>query len=139
VDGEFFDQDRLTIVQGRMANPNRSHEMVMDATAARLLDAHVGEVLPIGLYTNAQTISPDFGTPKVAPILRVRVNLVGIAVANNEVVEDDIDRTYGTVVMTPAYMREAISRSPTAADPVLYALQLDHGSRNVAPCGAGSH
>lgn len=131
VDGEYFEQDRLTIVQGRMANPNRPDEMVMDATAARLLHAHVGEALPMGLYTTAQTNSPEFGSSKVAPVLSVRVTLVGIAVANNEVVEDDIDRTYGTIVMTPAYLRKAIARSPTAADPVLYALQLDDGSRGV--------
>ena len=67
--------------------------------------------------------------PRCAPVLSVRVTLVGIAVANNEVVEDDIDRAYGTIVMTPAYLREAIARSLT--DPVLYALQLDHGSRDV--------
>jgi hypothetical protein len=131
VDGEYFAQDRLTVVQGRMANPERPQEMVMDATAARLLDVHVGQVVTLGLYTDAQTNLPDFGTPRVHPVLRVPVKLVGIAVANNGVVEDDIDRAYGTAVVTPAFLRRAIGVSPTAGAPVLYALQLDHGGRNV--------
>jgi hypothetical protein len=131
VDGEYFQQDRLTVVQGRMANPERPKEMVMDATAARLLDVHVGQVVTLGLYTDAQTNLPDFGTPSVHPVLRVPVKVVGIAVANNGVVEDDIDRGYGTAVVTPAFLRRAIGVSPTAGAPVLYALQLDHGGRNV--------
>lgn len=131
VDGEYFHQDRLTVVQGRMANPNRANEMVMDATAARLLDVHVGQIVTLGLYTDAQTNLPGFGTPSVRPILRVPVKVVGIAVANNGVVEDDIDRAYGTAVVTPAFLRRAIGVSPTAGAPELYALQLDHGGRNV--------
>ena len=131
VDGEYFRQDRLTVVQGRLANPNRANEMVMDATAARLLHVHVGQVVPLGLYTDAQTNLPGFGTPNVRPVLRVPVKVVGITVANNGVVEDDIDRTYGTAVVTPAFLRRAIVVSPTAGAPEVYALQLDQGGRDV--------
>jgi hypothetical protein len=131
VDGEFWTQDRPAVVHGRMANPQRVDEMVMDADAARLLGVHVGQVVPMGLYTNAQTELPDFGTPSVAPRIRVLVKLVGIVVTNNEVVEDDIDRVYGTVLVTPAFLREAIAISPAVGSPVLYALQLDHGGHDV--------
>ena len=83
LDGMFLDQDRVTVVQGRMADPNRVDEVVMTATAAQLLGVHVGQVVPLGLYTDAQTSQPGFGTPRVAPRLLVRARLVGIVVLNN--------------------------------------------------------
>jgi hypothetical protein len=132
LDGLFFNQDRVTAVQGRIANPDRADEMVMDARAAQLLGVHVGQVVPMGFYTNAQTNAPGFGTPRVAPRLRLGVKLVGIAVANGSVIQDDVDRAYGSVVMTPAYLRKVIELSPSAGSPILYGLQLDHGSRDVS-------
>lgn len=131
VDVMFLDQDRITIVQGRMAVPNRTDEMIMTASAARLLGVHVGQVIPMGFYTDAQTNLPDFGTPTVAPRLQIRVKLVGIAVGDNAVVQDDVDQTYGEVVLTPALIRGAIAASPTAGAPALYGLQLNHGGRDV--------
>jgi hypothetical protein len=131
LDGLFTRQDRVSIVVGRRADPNRSDEMVMDATAARLLGVRVGQVVPLGFYTAAQTNRPGFGTPRVAPRLRFAVKVVGIAVTNNEVVQDDVDRTYGEVLLTPALLRQAIAASPSADAPVLYALQLDRGASGV--------
>ena len=55
----------------------------------------------------------------MAPRLRVQAKLVGIVVLNNQVVQDDIDRAYGFVVLTPALIREAVAMSPAAATPVL--------------------
>ena len=52
VDGLFFDQDRLAVIAGRMADPNRPDEIVMTAFAAQLLGVHVGEVIPYGVYTH---------------------------------------------------------------------------------------
>jgi hypothetical protein len=131
VDGELLDQDRLTAVQGRLADPQRAGEVMMTVSAAQILGAHVGQVVPLGFYTVAQTELPGFGTSGVAPRVRVRAKLVGIVVFNNQVVQDDIDRAYGFMVLTPALIREVIAISPTANAPVEYALQLDHGSRDV--------
>ncbi len=133
IDGGFSDQDRLTVVAGRMANPNRADEMVMDQRAADILGVRVGQVVPMGFYTNAQTSSGGFGTPSVRPRLRFDVKVVGIVVPNTEVVEDDIDRVYGVAVLTPAFLRATIAASPATAAPVLYTLQLDHGASGVAP------
>jgi hypothetical protein len=130
-DGMFLHQDRLSIVRGRLADPNRADEMVMTAPAARILGVHVGQVMPLGFYTNAQTNLPGFGTPSVAPRLRVRARLTGIVVLNNQVVQDDIDRVYGFVLVTPALIREAIAVSPAAGAAVLYGIQLDHGDSDV--------
>ncbi len=131
VDGLLLYQDRTTVVQGREADPNRSDEMTMDATAAHILGVHVGQIVPMGFYTNAETNLPGFGTPSVTPRFRIDIKLVGIFVANNAVVEDDVDRAYGTVLLSPALIRRAISVSPMSVSPVVYGLQLEHGGRDV--------
>ncbi|MGA3355058.1 MAG: ABC transporter permease [Acidimicrobiales bacterium] len=133
LDGMFFDQDRLTVVEGRRADPSRADEFMMTARAAQLLGVQVGEVVPLGLYTDTQTSQPGFGTPSVAPRLRVRAVLVGIVVLNNQVVQDDVDAAYGFVLLTPALIREDIaSAAPARVTPIVYDLQLDHGGRDVA-------
>ena len=109
LDGGFLDQDRPGIVQGRRAAPDNPNEMMMTASAARLLGVRLGEVVPMGFYTGSQEELPGFGTPRVAPRFRAGVKLVGIAVFNNSVVQDDIDGAYGFVLLTPALVREAVT------------------------------
>ncbi len=130
-DGMFAEQDRVTVVEGRMADPHRSDEIVMTASAAEQLKVRAGQVLPLGFYTNAQEALPGFGTPRVTPRLRVDATVVGIVILNNEVVEDDIDRSEGFVLLTPALIRQTGELSPTANLPVLYGLQLERGTRDV--------
>ena len=48
-DGLFTDQDRLTIVQGRAADPARAGEVVATNEAAAILGLHVGSRIPIGI------------------------------------------------------------------------------------------
>jgi hypothetical protein len=130
-DGMFVEQDRVTVVEGRMADPHRSDEIVMTASAAEQLRVRAGQVLPLGFYTNAQEGLPGFGTPSVTPRLRVDATVVGIVILNNEVIEDDIDRSEGFVLLTPALIRQAGALSPAANLPVLYGLQLERGTRDV--------
>jgi hypothetical protein len=47
-----------------MADPNRTDEFVATAETERLLGWHVGEVIPMGFYTTAQSNEAAFGTPK---------------------------------------------------------------------------
>ncbi len=131
-DGGLLHQDRPAIVQGRPADPDRADQVVMTASAAHLLGARLGQVVPFGFYTRAQTNLPDFGTPAVAPRLSLRPRLVGIAVLDNAVVQDDVDSAYGIVFLTPAMGRRMIAIAPDEAAPVGYALKLVHGSRDVA-------
>jgi hypothetical protein len=105
--------------------------MVMTATAARLLGVRVGEVVPMGFYTDSEEALPAFGAPTVAPRFKAGVKVVGIAVFNNSVVQDDIDGAYGLVLLTPALVREAVAVEPAAGAPVGYGLQLDHGGAEV--------
>src|ERR1039458_4582633 len=77
LDGMTVLQDRLAIVQGRAANPSRADEIVMNAGAARILGVHVGQVITLGAYSPAQMNLPDFGSPKVKPVILVHERLVG--------------------------------------------------------------
>ncbi len=129
IDGEYFSQDRPSIVQGRMANPARADEVVVDArgTAASV---HVGQVIPFGFFTRAQESSPDFGLPGVKPYLRINVKVVGKAEFSREVVEDQIDTGLnGGVLFTPALTRRLVRCCVFASDS---AIRLSGGSRDVA-------
>jgi hypothetical protein len=88
VDGQYFTQDRVTVITGRM--PTEPNEMVMTAKAAEQLDLQVGDVVPYGFFTNAQLNSASSTTP--TPHLRIVMKLVGIVVFNDEVVQDDVDK-----------------------------------------------
>ncbi len=129
VDGLYFDEDRATPVVGRMANPKRADEFVTTALGAHLLGIHIGEVVPMGVYTAAQFSSAGFGTPQVAPELRIGVRLVGIVVFNNEVIEDDTDRLPTDFLITPALTSKLIAAD--AVQGTWYGMQLRHGSRDI--------
>jgi len=127
VNGEFYDHDRPTVIQGRLANPARADEMVMSADAAGLLHLHVGDVVHFGFYTNAQTLENGYGTAAQAPRLRIGVKLVGIVRFHFEIVRDDFDRTLRLVLLTPALTRPL---DQCCANGVQAGVQLDHGSRD---------
>ena len=128
VDGEYFDQDRVTAVQGRVADPKRVDEFVATAEAERLLGWQVGEVIPFGIYTTAQSNLPDFGTPKVKPLLRRLMHLVGTVVFNNEVVLDEVDRYPAYLLFTPAFTQGLASGDQY----FYYGLRLHDGANGVS-------
>jgi len=105
LDGLGLDQDRITITKGRLANPGRADEFVMSAEAARLFRLHIGEVVPVGVFTTTQAQSPKFGTPGFPPHLRVEMTLVGIGEFNTAVVEDDMEKVPTYALFTPAFTR----------------------------------
>ena len=127
--GLYFDEDRVTALQGRIPNPNRVNEFMTTAVGARLLGAHVGQVVPVGLYTLQQADLPGFGTPRVPPALRVDMTLTGIVEFNNQVIEDDTDRLPTNAVYTPAFTRLV---PDSATEGTWYAVQLVHGHNDIA-------
>jgi hypothetical protein len=135
-DGMWTGQDRVTVVAGRMARPDRADEAVM-TTFTGEGGMQIGQVVPMGYYTVAQIASKAFGTPRVAPALKVDIRVVGIVVLNRQVVADDVDRTSGFLIFSPALGRAMSAVSPggrvtlAPGAPTLYGLQLDHGSRDV--------
>ncbi len=114
VDGQWSSLDRATLMSGRLADPRRADEVVMSASTARELGMHVGSVLPMGFFTNAQVYNLSGccranGKGKLAPHLKVNLRLVGIVVVNTQVIEDDIDALGDNpVLLTPALMRELV-------------------------------
>jgi hypothetical protein len=131
VDGLFFNEDRLAVTAGRLANPNNPDEVVMTSLAAHVLGVHLGQVIPYGIYSLDEQGQPGFGTAHVQPRLRFAPRLVGLVQQPNAIVEDDIDRYPTFVFFTPALGREVVADSAQEGA-ITYGLQLDHGNRDVA-------
>ncbi len=130
---QFFGQDRLAVVAGRLADPRRIDEVMMTPLAAQLLGVHVGEVIHYGIYNFAEQNEPGFGTAKVPPHRRVDATLVGLVQVSNAIVEDDIDRYPTFVFFTPALGRAIVADGGQGNEgAVSYYLQLDRGDRGVA-------
>jgi hypothetical protein len=132
LDGMLLTQDRLAVVKGRAADQSKAIEIVMTTSAAKILGVHIGQIVPLGLFTQAQTHQPDFGTPRDVPLVKVRARLVGIADLNTEVVQDGVDQTFGTVLLDRALMRQLDKKAPGSISPALYGIQLDHVHPNIA-------
>ena len=124
-DGEFATQDRVTVVAGRMASPHRWDEAVMNAQAASGLGLHIGSVVRLGLYSDAQEKSGYHGKAYRA----VQIRLVGIVVFSGSLVQDDFSAlSSGQVLLTPALTREL---APCCAYLSFSALRLG-GANDVA-------
>lgn len=99
--------DNLSLVQGRMLDPGRPDEFVVSPTTARVFGLHVGQAVRFGVYTNAQTNLPTFGTAAVGPYRRFTATLVGIVLQASSVVEDDTDagNSSNLLAFSPALAR----------------------------------
>ena len=128
VDGEFFNQDRVTVVRGRMANPQRANEVVVSAEFARGALKNIKLPLKgivLGAYTNAQVVSLSYGTAKVKPHFRIVVEVVGVVKFNDTVLQDDVDASpFGRILFTPA-LTQQLDRC-CSGDTASY-VQFDHG------------
>jgi FtsX-like permease family len=105
VDGLYFDQDRVTVTDGRMSDPQRADEVVLTRAAAQLLHLRVGEVTRVGVYANTGQGLSRRGAPSAEPYLRTKVKVVGLVVFNDAVVRDDAFRFPTYVLFTPAFTR----------------------------------
>ena len=54
VGGLDFNEDPVAITEGRMVDPRKADEVVVDAASAKALGYHLGEEIPVGWVTNAQ-------------------------------------------------------------------------------------
>ena len=116
VGGEYFAIDRLAISAGRAADPARVDEFMTSSTAAAAYGFHVGEIIPMGFYTNSQTDLPGFGTAMVKPYRRIDMRLVGIGLPVTEIVTDDVDAGGALALfhpsLDPASCLAAVSTTP---------------------------
>ncbi len=132
LDGEFSRQDRATPVEGRLVDPDHADEIDLSPIVAQLLNLHVGDTMPIGFYTNDQTILPGYGTSptfKVKPYRTMVMKVVGLVDFNDQVVVDSLDLT-GTanIVYSPALTRQLLD---CCAANVMTYLRLAQGNRDV--------
>ena len=125
--GEYFTQDQVTVVDGRMADPKSPSEMVATAEAAKLSGWHVGQIVSFGAYTIQQAESPDFNLFTEKPEMRFTAKLVGLVAFSNQVANDDVDRYPTFILMTPALTERlrATQVYPT------FGLRLAHGNADV--------
>jgi hypothetical protein len=134
VDGLGFTQDRVTVTDGRMANPSNPDEVMVPAVAARLLGVHVGSEMAWGLYTPAQLNNlPGDSIPVAKPFRTIDVKVVALIVWEKDVVYDDIDRYPSELLFTPAFAHEML-RPPFLGGEgwTQYGLQLDRGAAGVS-------
>lgn len=131
LDGYDRDQDRLTAVLGRLANPKSVNEIVITPGAAKILGVRVHQSIPLGFYTPSEASLPGFGTANVKPKLTINAKVVGIVLSSTEIVQDDIDGDYGFVYISPILTRKVASIDPDWKTPVYYGIQLRHGDSGV--------
>ncbi len=132
LDGMMMSQDRLVLLNGQRWDQRRADEVVMTSGAARQFGIHVGQTINFGLYTPAQQALKGFGTPQVKPTLEVHARLVDVAGFNTQIVQDDVDQTWGFIFVDRALIERAARVVPGGLSPVLYGIQLRHGATDVA-------
>ena len=123
--------DNVSVTEGRLPDPRRADEFVVSPTTARIFRLRVGEVVRFGVYTNAQTALPAFGTAAVAPYRRFEAKLVGIVLQSSSVVQDDTDggNSDNLLSFTPALTRPILA---CCAYYAASAVKVSGGHRNVA-------
>ncbi|HXR20982.1 MAG TPA: FtsX-like permease family protein [Acidimicrobiales bacterium] len=106
VDGLYLNQDKVTVLAGRMADPAGPDQFMLTAAQAQSMGLHVGDKLRFGIYTNAQIQLADFGSARVRPYRVIEATLVGIAAFNSSVVQDQADEgSAPDNLFTPALTR----------------------------------
>jgi hypothetical protein len=127
IDGVFFDEDRVTVLSGRMANPADASEFMASEFGARVLGIHLGQTVEFGAFDASSVSESGFGTPAVQPDSRYALRLVGIIEFNNAVVQDDADRTPTNLLITPALARAQEQK----ANGTWFAIRLKPGAQNL--------
>jgi len=106
VDGLGFNEDRIIVTQGRMANPKAADEFVLDAGTARLFGLHLGETVTIGWVGNTQ--GDNSLTFKVPRSQQIKMKLVGIGAVSVDSLFQDQDSADSSQIalFTPAFTRK---------------------------------
>jgi hypothetical protein len=107
----------VSVIQGRLPDPAHPDEFLVTEATARNFHLNVGEVVPFGVYTNAQTAQPDFGTARVRPHGRFLGTLVGIVLTNDEVVQDAVDVANDNLFLFSAALTRPLLTCCTAYTP----------------------
>ncbi len=126
LNGEFTSVDRVTVIRGRMFRRGATNEAMINVQAAREAGVHVGSVVSIPFFTDAQI---DSSSDDTVPSKIVTVKVVGEFVASRNVVESDIDALGASaVIFSPALTRELSQHYATGTETF---LQVRGGDRNA--------
>jgi hypothetical protein len=126
LNGEFTSVDRVTIIRGRMFHNDATDEAVINVQTAQETGTHVGSVVSLPFFTDAQIVSSNNDTK---PSRIVTVKVVGEFVASRNVVESDIDSLGASaVIFSPALTRELSLHYATGTETY---LQVRGGDRNA--------
>ena len=133
LNGMFFTQDKVAVLQGRRADPARTDEVMMAPSAARQLGFHIGQVIPYGFYDQAQMSLPGIGTAAVPPAFRIDLKLVGLVALNSGIVQDDVDQSPTFLELTPAFARTILARTGEQfSGAITFGIRVDGGQRPVS-------
>lgn len=100
---EGFTQDKFTVVQGHLPSQSQFNQVVVQTEGEQIDGYHVGTHLRLGVYTNAQTMLPAFGTAAVRPYRIVDVRVAAVVILGQHLVEDDVDNQGSLAYFTPAF------------------------------------
>jgi hypothetical protein len=125
---EYFSEDRVALVAGRIPNPKRANEFMADSLAAKAMGLHVGEYVRMYFYTDAASSQPGFGVKPIKPTVNLVMHLVGTVVPNDDVLLDQVDRLPVLMMFTPALTEQIVDNKVHYND---YALQLNDGVRDI--------
>jgi hypothetical protein len=122
---EYLTLDRVTLVSGHLfrANPD---EAVINQQAATELGVHVGSMIGIPFYSDAEDNSPTYNGP---PYLFPKVTVVGIVVFNSSVVQDEIAQLGSAVVLLSPQLTDQLENCCAYYSGT--AIQVRGGARNV--------
>jgi len=129
LNGDLSSMDRYTLVAGRVASPGRRDEAVLNAQAAAEMGLHIGSVIRIPFYTDAEVNSSTPSNLPSKPFLVATVRIVGVVVFDRDVIQSDISRlNSATFVFSPALTRVLALKCATGTEMF---LQLRGGTSNA--------
>ncbi len=132
VGGLDFNEDPVAITEGRMVDPRKPDEIVVDAASAKALGYHVGEEIRVGWVTNAQSSSGNFNPNQPIPVhQRARVKIVGITNGRATTLFQDQNNANGQSIMlfTPALTNKLLA---CCSNDMVSALTLQGGERHLS-------
>jgi hypothetical protein len=127
VDGRFLDQDRLAVVSGRLAAPDAPDEVVINQVVADMYGLHVGDTLPVDLFTDEQVEDPSLDPATAPSAAHVDARVTGIGLFPDEVAQDESDEM-PRILFTPAFTRPHLD----LASYEWQGLRLEGGRADVA-------